>query len=144
MSHELCIPISQLCNGIPQCPDGSDEDLDRCLQYFPANTPSDLTCDAANIYNNKTVRIKAVRCNGVVECKDNLDEKDCKVDKNILLVTIGLGLVILLILTILTVASVDINDTEDCKRMLSTMSLTIKSDNWIHSNFVTLHNVHFG
>ena len=110
--------MDNLCDGIPQCPNGSDEDLDRCLKYFPANTPSDLECDAADIYNNKTVRIKAVRCDRVVECKDNLDEKDCKVDKSILILTIGLGLVILLILTILTVVSVNINATKEDKDIL--------------------------
>ena len=121
ISQELCIPIANLCDGIPQCPNGSDEDLDRCLEYFPANTASDLTCDAVDIYNNKSVQIKAVRCDGVVECKDSIDEKDCKVDKNILLVTISLGLVILLILAILTVASVDINDTEEYKGIFLSM-----------------------
>ena len=70
--------------------------------------------------------IKAVRCDGVVECKDNIDEKDCKVDKNILLVTIGLGLGILFILTILTVASVDINDTEEYKEILKRKDYVLK------------------
>ena len=98
--------------------------MDRCLEYFPANTASDLECDAVDIFNNQTVRIKAVRCNGIVECKDNFDEKDCKVEKYFLLVTIALGLAILLILTILTVASVDIiYYTEECKGILSSMRM---------------------
>ena len=87
MSYELCIPISQLCNGIPQCPDGSDEDLDRCLDYFPTNTASDTRCDAPDIFNNQTVRIIAVRCDGKVECKDGSDEEGCKVDKTFLFIT---------------------------------------------------------
>ena len=95
--------------------------MDRCLEYFPANTASDLECDAVDIFNNQTVRIKAVRCNGIVECKDNFDEKDCKVEKYFLLVTIALGLAILLILTILTVASVDITFSEEPKGILSLM-----------------------
>ena len=95
--------------------------MERCLEYFPANTASDLECDAIHIYNNQTVRIKAVRCDGIPECKDNIDEKDCKVEKYFLLVTIALGLAILFILTILTVASVDIIFSEEPKGILSLM-----------------------
>ena len=121
ISYELCIPNYDLCDGIPHCPSGSDEDFDRCLKYFPDNTASYLECDAIDIYNNKTVRIKAIRCDGIVECKDNLDENGCKVENDVLLLTIGLGLAILLILTILSVASVDINDTKEHKGILLSM-----------------------
>ena len=63
----------------------------------------------------------------MVECKDKSDEEGCRVDKNILLVCIGLGLAMLLILTMLTVASVGVSDTEEGKgNFLSILSKTIE------------------
>ena len=62
----------------------------------------------------------------MVECRDKSDEEGCRVDKNVLLYTIAVGLTLLLVLSILTVASVDVNDFEiDKKTVLSISSKTM-------------------
>lgn len=78
-TYQLCIPEEMFCDGIPQCPDLSDEIFELCIDYFP--TTATEICPAKDIFNNKTIKIKAVKCNGVFECKDQLDEENCKVSK---------------------------------------------------------------
>ena len=34
-SKDWCIPREYMCNGIPQCPDGSDEKEDTCRGKSP-------------------------------------------------------------------------------------------------------------
>ena len=36
--HQLCITEDMWCDGIPQCPDLSDEELKECTKYFPTNS----------------------------------------------------------------------------------------------------------
>ena len=98
------------CDGVPQCPDLSDEAFELCLDYFP--TTANEVCLAADIFNNKTIKIKAAKCNGVVECKGQKDEEKCKVNKNTLTYITVFGLVLLFIIAVLTVSSVELSEKD--------------------------------
>ena len=39
----ICVPISQLCDGEPQCPNGEDEDPHNCA-YYDGKLPHFLAC----------------------------------------------------------------------------------------------------
>ena len=106
-TYQLCIPEEMFCDGIPQCPDLSDEIFELCIDYFP--TTATEICPAKDIFNNKTIKIKAVKCNGVFECKDQLDEENCKVSKKNLTYTTVFGLVLLFIVAVLTISSVELS-----------------------------------
>ena len=59
-------------------PNGSDEDLKLCIKKkaFPAH--ASVKCQKADTdFNNMTIMIMAVQCNGVIECVDKEDEKNC-------------------------------------------------------------------
>lgn len=72
-TSKLCFPRSSLCNGIRECPDGSDESLTICKNYtcpsgkFQCKTSSYLECiDSALV------------CDGSRNCMDGYDEAHCK------------------------------------------------------------------
>ena len=121
-SVELCIPNLIFCDGVPDCPDLSDEDLNLCSQYFPSNA-MDTSCEAADIYNHKTIYIRPMRCNGIPECKDGSDEENCNVENDIIDATIVVVLVFLCVISALAVASVDVNTKEKCKTAILTEKL---------------------
>lgn len=104
--QRLCLdPLTYTCDGVPQCPDASDEGLDLCEKYSP--TANFVICQAASIYNNITMNVRAVRCNGISECESGEDENGCDVDKDTLLISILLGLVVILIISIMTVKCIE-------------------------------------
>ena len=109
-TYHLCIPDKMFCDGIPQCPNLSDEAFELCLDNFP--TSATKICPAANIFNNKTIMIKAVQCDGLVECRDQSDEEDCKVNKNTFTITTVVGLVLLFIVAVLTITSVELSEKD--------------------------------
>ena len=103
--QRLCVDYAQTCDGIPQCPDASDEGLDVCENHSPS--ANFVICQAADIYNNITMKIRAVRCNGISECKSGEDENGCDVDKGSLVMAILLGLVVIIIVSVMTVNYVE-------------------------------------
>ena len=78
-SFAVCDGILESLNGTSH--GGSDEDLEMCSKYkYP---PSATTvCEKPGIYNNLTIKIRAVPCNGVVECKNEEDENNCNLNYN--------------------------------------------------------------
>ena len=69
------------CDGIIETLDGSDEDLENCESHYPP--AATMICEKPGIFNNFTVRIKAVLCNGIVECKHEEDEQNCNKDHKV-------------------------------------------------------------
>ncbi|KAH9644190.1 hypothetical protein HF086_008679, partial [Spodoptera exigua] len=61
-----CLPTTDICNGIRDCSDGSDED--NC---YHCDRPDDFRCD-----NDECIQY-SLRCNGIAECLDGSDEKNC-------------------------------------------------------------------
>lgn len=63
-----CVDASARCDGIKQCPSGSDED--NCTVTVSC-LDSDWTCQ------NYLCVPAELRCNGQNDCMDNSDESDC-------------------------------------------------------------------
>ena len=74
-AEEICIMPAEECDGVPQCPGATDEELSKCEKYFPPT--ADFQCELPDIGNNLSITIKATRCNGIKECAHGLDEEDC-------------------------------------------------------------------
>ena len=98
------------CDGIPEEPDASDEDYGKCKSNFPPSAT--IHCEKPGIFNNLSIEIRAVHCNGVVECLDGEDEAGCDQDSTTeLLVTLGAGLVLIGCLSCFIVWSLDLKKT---------------------------------
>ncbi|KAM9793487.1 uncharacterized protein ACBT44_017953 isoform 4-T4 [Syngnathus typhle] len=67
-SDSTCIPPSQICDGVKDCPDGSDEKtcLKRC------KNKSDFLCK-----DRRSCVLKKLVCDGRAHCHDSSDEVDC-------------------------------------------------------------------
>nr|XP_049594845.1 low-density lipoprotein receptor-related protein 2 isoform X5 [Syngnathus scovelli]XP_049594846.1 low-density lipoprotein receptor-related protein 2 isoform X6 [Syngnathus scovelli] len=63
-----CIPPTQICDGIKDCPDGSDEKT--CLKRCPNR--SDFLCK-----DRRSCVLKKLVCDGRAHCHDSSDEVDC-------------------------------------------------------------------
>ena len=96
-NETVCVFQTKICDGIPQCPDASDEDFDMCEEYFSPS--ANVKCPAYGIFNYYSIEIKAVRCNGIVECSDYSDEANCNTDQSTLLIFTLCGLAMLLVLS---------------------------------------------
>ena len=73
-STSFCIRGQQKCDGIANCPNGEDESLSLCSAMY--SSLATIECKKDNIYN-VNVMIKAVPCNGIIECGDGKDESSC-------------------------------------------------------------------
>ena len=104
----LCIRPDEVCDGIPHCPGGTDEDLNDCEQYFP--TSATLNCTKpGNIGNNITIQIKATICNGIKECSNGEDELEC-IDKTLITgVTVLFTLVFMLAISTCVIGSMNLH-----------------------------------
>ena len=71
----FCIVNWQSCNGVANCPNAEDELLANCSSKFsPLATTECLKKDIYNV----NITIKAVNCNGIVECQSGVDEENCE------------------------------------------------------------------
>ena len=107
-NSSICLFDWEVCDGIPQCPDGSDEDLEHCSQYFPPSAT--ISCSKVGIGNDMDVPILAIPCNNIVECSDGIDEENCGFENWILGIALGAGLLIITIISTLMVSLIELND----------------------------------
>ena len=102
--------INTECNGIPEEPDAIDEDYNKCNASFPPSAT--IRCKKAGIFNNLTFEIQAIQCNGKVECINGEDEEGCNEGFTTeLLITLGVGLVLVGGLSCFIVWSLDLDLT---------------------------------
>jgi len=70
-SSSQCLHPDLVCDGVPQCHDGEDEEVERCKQKGVFRSDAIMKCQS--IFH-PTVTILAVPCNGVPECHNNADQ----------------------------------------------------------------------
>ena len=100
-NEEFTVYINEeeFCDDVVNCPDGEDEDFERCesVKQFPAS--ANFECSNKWVGNNINVTTKATRCNGEVECKYGEDEQDCEFSKWTLAIVLGSLLVTYLLIS---------------------------------------------
>ena len=76
-ASEVCIPQQFVCDGKIQCEaEAEDENFDLCVERKAFHHDATFECleNHRILYN---ITILAVPCNGINECKDGEDEKNC-------------------------------------------------------------------
>jgi hypothetical protein len=66
-----CIPLEALCNGFPDCPDGSDELAEACDPNPDGCDPGFFACAQGGCVADGVV------CDGVEDCVNGSDEENC-------------------------------------------------------------------
>ena len=94
----FCVDGINMCDGIANCPNGDDEDLDTCFEKGAFSELATIDCDKKNVYNT-TIRIWAVPCDDIYECAYDDDEKNCSLPDSILIITLGIIILIFGILS---------------------------------------------
>ncbi|KAL5112095.1 Basement membrane-specific heparan sulfate proteoglycan core protein [Taenia crassiceps] len=71
---DKCISESLFCNGVPDCPDGSDEIPERCRECEP-NQYACLTIDGQE--PSRFCYLRSWHCDGEDDCGNGFDETNC-------------------------------------------------------------------
>ena len=98
---EVYINEEEFCDDVVNCPDGEDENFERCesVKQFPAS--ANFECSNTWVGNNinVTTKPKATKCNGEKECKYGEDEQNCEFSKWTLAIVLGSLLVTYLLIS---------------------------------------------
>ena len=106
-----CIPNVQTCDGIPQCSNGRDEDLDLCRRSsFPPTATKE--CLKPDVYN-LDIKILAVPCNRIEECSNGEDEADCKLQWHITFVVLLAGFLVIVAISVYMLYTATLEDYEE-------------------------------
>ena len=92
-----CIWQDWVCDGFVQCLEGDDEDFDVCYNRGSFAEGATVKCNETKRYTYN-ITILATKCNHIIECENEEDEKDCQTDE--LKVSIVLGVFFAVILLI--------------------------------------------
>ena len=95
-SH-FCTYNDYVCDGVANCPNGNDEDLETCLKRGAFSDMATIKCDKKDV-KNVTIKIRAVYCDGISECQNDEDETNCFLPEYVLTVTLVIIVIILVIL----------------------------------------------
>ena len=91
---------SEICDRTMHCPDGEDEEFERCQNQNTFPPEATFQCESPwNQNNNTNVTILAAKCNGIKECKNGEDEKGCEIDDRILYAVLGGCLLVFLVIS---------------------------------------------
>ena len=84
-----CIWQDWVCDGFVQCLEGDDEDFDLCYEKGSFAEGATVEC-YEKLRFGFNVTILATKCNGIIECKDGFDEKNCQNDDTSGFIAIGI------------------------------------------------------
>ena len=98
--HELCTTELRVCDGIANCPLGQDEDFELCERKDKFSEFATVRCTKKDVYN-LNITIKAVKCDGKIECQSREDEDQCTLPDHLLLIVLCIIGLISTILAIL-------------------------------------------
>ena len=74
----MCLHPDLECDGHPQCPEGEDEDLERCLEkYIENKVVSKYATTVCSSAAYPVMQTLATICDGVPECLRGSDEANC-------------------------------------------------------------------
>ena len=107
-----CIWQDWVCDGFVQCLEGDDEDFNLCHKRKSFAEGATVQCAEANRFGYE-VTILATKCDGVKECKDRKDEKNCENDDTKALIAIGIFLAVIIIMWIAIYLMYDDMNTKD-------------------------------
>ena len=78
-----------MCDSVANCPNGDDEVLETCIEQEVFSDMATIECDKKDVYN-VTIKIRAIPCDGIYECKDDEDERNCSLPDFILIVALAI------------------------------------------------------
>ena len=105
----ICTFDDEVCDGIPQCPEATDESFDKCRANFPPSAT--IPCTKGGIGNGFLIPILAIPCNGVTECKDGSDEMNCGSNQSFFVIALVAGTFIIILLSVTIVSFTEVNES---------------------------------